>query len=373
VNQTDFVGKVYVGPIQHTVVAGMELMRETRFQQRANGMDGNNLCAPTNVACRTSLAYPVDSYFGGQFNFWNAALDSESKNVAFYASDQMKLNQYFELLGAVRWDRFSTDWEDPGNAMAANRSLQRTDEMFSWRVGGVAHPTPNSSVYVAYGVSFNPAGELGTLSGAANNAASVTLAPERNESIEAGVKVDLLQNRLSVTAAVFRIEKTNLRIPNDPSLPAAQQVLVLDGLARVDGVEVGVAGNLTDRWQIIAGYSHLETEIARTKNLAELGRQLPNAAPDNFTLWTTYAITPAWLIGGGAIYQAETFVNTANTSYVPDYWRFDAMTSYRINPNNTIQLNIYNITDEQYYAQYYQGHAVPASGRYAALSSRARY
>jgi catecholate siderophore receptor len=58
---------------------------------------------------------------------------------------------------------------------------------------------------------------------------------------------------------------------------------------------------------------------------------------------------------------------------VPDYWRFDAMTSYKINPNNTIQLNIYNITDEHYYAQYYAGHAVPAPGRSASLSWRVRF
>jgi catecholate siderophore receptor len=58
---------------------------------------------------------------------------------------------------------------------------------------------------------------------------------------------------------------------------------------------------------------------------------------------------------------------------VPDYWRFDVMTSYKVHKNHTIQLNIYNLTDERYYAQYYSGHAVPASGRYAALSWRAKW
>jgi catecholate siderophore receptor len=336
-------------------------------------MDGNNLCVPANAACRTSLAFPIDTTFGGTFNFWNPANNTDSDNVAFYASDQMKLSQYFELLGAIRWDRFSTTWKDPGNANAATRFLERTDEMLSYRVGGVFHPTPNSSIYVAYGVSYNPSGELGTLSGANNLGASVQAPPERNESIEIGAKVDLLQNRLSVTGAVFQIEKTNMRIANDLSLPADQQVTILDGVAQVRGVEVGVAGNLTDKWQIFAGYSHLDTEIKKTTNLAELGRQIPNAPPDSFSLWTTYQVTPEWLVGGGAFYQNDTFVNAANTSYVPDYWRFDLMTSYKVHKNHTIQLNIYNLTDERYYAQYYSGHAVPASGRYAALSWRAKW
>ena len=133
--------------------------------------------------------------------------------------------------------------------------------------------------------SRNPSAEFGTLSGAANNAASVTLAPERNTSVEVGAKVDLLGNRLSLTGAAFRIEKTNLRVPNDPALPAAQQVLVLDGLARVQGVEFGVAGRVTDQWQVYAGYSYLDSEISETTNLAELGRQLPQTPPHNFTLW----------------------------------------------------------------------------------------
>ena len=47
---------------------------------------------------------------------------------------------------------------------------------------------------------------------------------------------------------------------------------------------------------------------------------------------------------------------------MPGFWRFDAMTSYKIGPKTLLQLNIYNITDELYYAQYYQGHAVPAAG-----------
>jgi catecholate siderophore receptor len=49
------------------------------------------------------------------------------------------------------------------------------------------------------------------------------------------------------------------------------------------------------------------------------------------------------------------------------------MTSYKVHKNHTIQLNIYNLTNELYYAQYYGGHAVPAPGRYASLTWRAKW
>jgi catecholate siderophore receptor len=58
---------------------------------------------------------------------------------------------------------------------------------------------------------------------------------------------------------------------------------------------------------------------------------------------------------------------------VPDYWKVDLMTSYKVAKNATLQFNIYNLTDELYFAQYYQGHAVPASGRWASVSYRVRF
>jgi catecholate siderophore receptor len=369
VNQTDLAGKFYTGSWLHTVSVGLEFAQETRGQQRANGMTASNLCDPTNPLCRTSAYYPVDTNFGGVFNGWNAPNATKSTTAAAYAFDQIKINEYFELLGSVRFDNFDTKYTDFALPIAT-REQSRTDNMTSWRVGGVFHPTKNSSIYAAYGVSFNPSAEFGTLTDTATSTANPLLAPEKNRTIEVGAKADFLNNRLSVTGAIFRIEKTNLRVPDDP---VTQTVLVLDGLARVDGIELGVAGSLTDRWSVFAGYSYLDSEIVRTTNLAELGRELPSTPRNNFTLWSTYAFDPQWTIGGGAIYQSDAFVNTTNTSYVPSFWRFDAMLAYKVTPNSTLQLNVYNIGDELYYAQYYGGHAVPASGRYASLSYRIRF
>ncbi len=374
-NQTDIGGKFYTGSLLHTFSAGLEATRETRYQQRARGVgptgNASNLCNPTQLDCRTSAYYPVDTSFGGFFGGWNTSLSTETTTVAAYAFDQIKINEYFEVLGSIRHDHYKAEFGDPGNATPANRNLSRTDDMTSWRVGGVFHPTKNSSVYAAYGTSFNPSAELGVLSSAVSNAASPLLDPEKNTTIEVGAKADFLNNRLSVTGAIFRIEKTNLRIPSDPSTTTS--ALVLDGLARVDGIELGIAGALTDKWSVFAGYSYLQSEIAKTSNLAELGRELPSTPHNNFNLWTSYAVTQDFTIGGGVQYQDDAFVNTTNTSYVPSFWKFDAMAAYKVTRNSTLQLNVYNIGDAMYYAQYYAGHAVPASGRYASLTYRIRF
>jgi catecholate siderophore receptor len=200
---------------------------------------------------------------------------------------------------------------------------------------------------------------------------SANLPPEQNTTLEFGYKQDVLDGKLSLQAAVFRIEKTNMRIPVDPILN--NLVIVLDGLARVDGVELGIAGKLTDAWQLFLGYSYLRSEIVNTTDRRERGNHLPNTPQQNLSVWTTYDVTPRWTVGGGVTYASDTFVNTQNTSYVPEYYKVDLMTSYKVTKNSTLQLNIYNLNDALYFSQYYQGHAVPASGRWASLTYRVRF
>jgi catecholate siderophore receptor len=366
VNQTDFTGKFDTGVVNHTVATGLELSRETRDQSRTD------LCLATTLACRTSLIDPASGGVAASGFTVVAPNSTLSTNIGAYVSDQMKITRYFEFLSSLRLDRFKTKYDDL-SAATGSQFLERSDDLFSYRFGGVFHPTPDASVYIAYGNSYNPSAELGTLSGAANNAASVTLAPEKNVSYEAGAKVDVLGGMLSLNGAVFRIEKTNLRIPNDPTAATALQFLVLDGLARVDGIELGIVGKLTDKWQIIAGYSYLHSEIVKTSNITEQGNWLPNTPRNNFTFWTTYDVAPKWIVGGGATYQSDAFVNTTNTANVPEFWKLDAMVSYRIDDKSTLQLNVYNLTDTNYFAQYYAGHAVPASGRWASLTYRVRW
>jgi len=40
---------------------------------------------------------------------------------------------------------------------------------------------------------------------------------------------------------------------------------------------------------------------------------------------------------------------------VPDYWKLDAMVSYKVDEKSTLQVNVYNITDKLYYSQYSGG------------------
>jgi catecholate siderophore receptor len=178
------------------LTTGIEVSRETRNQTRTD------LCVPTgataNLACYTSLVNPEAGGVPATGFTVVPGNNTLSTDFAAYVIDQMKITQYFELLGSFRFDRFYTHYVD-ASAAANQNSLKRTDDLPSYRFGAVYHPTPSSSVYFVYGNSYNPAAELGTLSGSPTNAASVTLAPEKNVSYEAGVKADVMNGTLSLT------------------------------------------------------------------------------------------------------------------------------------------------------------------------------
>jgi catecholate siderophore receptor len=375
VNQTDLIGKFDTGIVNHTVATGIEVSRETRNQTRTD------LCVPTSgsgttaspiagtAACYTSLVNPSAGGVPATGATVVAPNHTVSTDVGAYVSDQMKITKYWELLGSVRYDKFHTDYTDLSQAMPAAQYLSSTDTMLGWRYGAVFHPTAVSSIYYASGVSFNPSAELGTLS-----TGTISAAPEKTTSYEVGAKADVLDGgRLSLSGALFRIEKTNMRVPLDPTQTGAAAVQILDGVARSDGYEIGAVGKFTDKWSASVGFTQLWTKLLQTTDLSQLGRQMPNAPPRSLSIWNTYEITSQFTVGGGATYNSDAFANAQNTAYVPAYWKFDAMASYKVDAKSTIQLNIYNITNAFYFAQYYGGQAVPASGRWASLSYRYRW
>jgi catecholate siderophore receptor len=216
------------------------------------------------------------------------------------------------------------------------------------------------------------------LDGAADNPLSAGLAtsdlkPEETVNYELGTKWDVFNNRLSLTGAVFRTEKKNTRILVD-SLTYQNA-----GESRVDGIELGASGKITDKWQVFAGYSYLKSELVDAglngrngvvSAGSNKGNQMPNTPKNTFSLWSTYDITSKLTVGGGAFYVDEVYGDAANTVYVPSYTRYDAMASYKLTKNVDLQLNVQNLTDKTYYDKAYAAHfANQAAGRTALMSA----
>ena len=371
INQTDLRAELATGPLKHTLNVGLELARETREQLRYNllvrSVPGNN--APADLLAPN----PSDEVAGVTRELSNNNTTLQ-RSAGAYVSDQVELTKYVELLGSLRLDRFNTQYA--AHTVATNGAVtdinpKRNDIFANWRAGLVLHPVEATSVYAMYGTSKNPSAEAGTL---ANN--TVILEPEDNRTYELGAKADLLDERLSLSGAVFRVEKLNARTQD----PANTTVIVLGGKHRVDGFNVGVAGQPARWLNLLANYTFMDSEILDTPELLNkflVGQRLQQTPKHSLSLWTTVNPMQGLSLGGGAVYQDVTVANnptseSAALNKVPNFWRFDVVAIYAWR-NTELQLNLNNLTDALYYSEYYAGHAVPADGRSAMLSGRVRF
>lgn len=349
-NQTSLQAYFPTGPVNHALTVGLDLIRENSSNQSRSIDDA--------VPADFSDPDPGTPYTG-TISPNGSRAKSVTDSLALYAFDTIELTDQWAISGGLRWDLFETDYTN-----SSGTEFERSDSVVSYRAGVSYKPLPNGTIYFSYGTSTNPSSEGLTLSDTTDQ-----LKPEESESYELGTKWELFDRKLLVSAAVFRTDKLNARTSTGRGAPQ-----VLDGEERVQGVEIGLAGNITEDWSIFGGYTYLDSEILESASAAEVGNEFANIAPHNVSLWTAYEVTNELELGFGAIYTDRRFANNSNDRELPSYWRFDAMASYEVTENVGVQLNVINLTDELYYDSTHVGqHALVAPGRTFLLSTNFRF
>ena len=286
-------------------------------------------------------------------------------------STTVDLTEQWSVMGGLRYDRFHDDARSVSTTFTNNAvtNFTRTDKTLSYRASLTYKPTKNGSIYVSSGTSFNPSAESLTLAAAANSLNSQNVAPEKNVSYEIGTKWNVLDEKLLLSAAIFRTEKKNGRT-EDPANP--NDFITLNGKARVQGVELGAQGKITREWGVQAGYAYLNGKIVNSANPLEVGQPISSAPKNSANLWTTYSFPSNWDVGAGASYLSSRVVNTTATRRVDGYTVFDAMVAYRVSKSVALRLNVYNLADKVYVLDMYNtgssGHVIPGSGRSATLT-----
>ncbi|VVN79181.1 TonB-dependent receptor [Pseudomonas fluorescens] len=373
VNQTDLSARFDTGFIEHSLVTGIEFSYSDTHNRPyvvTSAAGTSTTCSPRLLASGdcTSLNNPSpgDSW-SGTITEGLAFTDTDTKTAAAYVFDTLKFDEQWSLNLGLRYDNYKTTSSGfATRAPAGNFSRENTSDLVNYQVGLVYKPLPNGSVYAAYSTSSNPGGETSGNGSLELTAANSDLDPERNRNYEIGTKWDFFGDDLSLTAALFRTEKTNARI-DDPDGATTQ---VLDGEQQVNGLELTYAGKITHNWRVYGGYTYMESEVVKTTRPIDEGNHMPSTPRNNFTFWSTYDLMPELTIGAGATFVDSQFGNVANSVEIPSYWRYDAMATYRLSKNIDLQLNVQNLTDERYFDQVLQNHyAHVAAGRTALLST----
>ncbi len=363
-SQINVVASFETGNVQHSFVSGIEVGEESSSPMLYFGSGG-----------LTSITDPVGGSFAGSV-VRRLEVDTRADTVAAYALNTMKLGERWQFVAGTRWDSFDADYFanrfDASRAYAGSEEIAWKDTMTSYRAAVIYKPVEWGTIYLGWGTSFNPTVENMSMldSGRAMSNRNAMLEPEENRSLELGVKWDLLNDMLTLDTALFRIEKTNARVP-DPDFPAFN---MLAGLQRADGFSVHVSGNLSRRISLTGGYMYLDTEeVEGAPGASNQGRPLVQAAKHNFSVWGSYSVTDRWEIGAGARYVDDRLARNTAIRGVPDYWAIDAMVGYSPNNHVALKLNLTNVTNEYYLDQLHTWHVIPGPGRGAVFGVRFTY
>jgi catecholate siderophore receptor len=344
-NQTDLRARFSTGGVEHSLISGLALTRE--HNERKTRTAGNML---------TTLLDPKpNDVFTGAITISPIVGDVTGNSLAAFAFDTVKLGDKFEFNGGLRWDYFDVE-----GINTTGIEVTRIDRMLSWRAGAVYKPRMNGSIYAAYGTSLNP-----SLEGLSYQTSNTAIEPEKTYTFEVGSKWDLLSERLSVSLAGFRVEKSNARtpglLPDDPPQ-------VLEGEQRVYGAELGITGTISRAWTIFAAYTYLDSEILRSNTLAEVGKELLNTPKNSVSIWTSYQLPWKLDLGGGVRFIDDRYGNNTNTRRVGSYSTVDAMASRPLTEHIDLRLNLYNLNNAYYFDRLGGGHLVPGAARSANVS-----
>ena len=361
-SQTDLSFTASTGPVKHVLLAGAELGRQVTDNLRHTGYFTS--LGPNATSYLVHITAPTISV---PVAFRQSATDADNHGIATlaaaYAQDQLEISSHVQAVVGIRFDRFDVDFLNK----RTSTEFSSRDNLVSPRVGIIIKPAEPASIYASYSLAHVPrAGEqLSSLS-----LTNQSLDPEKFVNYEIGAKWDL-RPQLSVTAAFYRLTRTNVVVP-DPT--DASRSLLVDG-QRTRGLEIGVIGRIAPAWSVVGGYARQEGEITSTLSAtARAGAKVAQLPAHTLSLWNRYDVAQRWGIGVGIIHSADMFTSTDNTVVLPAFTRLDGAVFLRLTPAMTGQMNIENLLDESYFA-YSNGNnnITPGSPRAVRVSLTTRF
>ncbi|OUY05588.1 TonB-dependent receptor [Acinetobacter populi] len=357
-NDTNLVSQFNTGLIEHALVTGIGFTQED-YTLTSGGYlydsNGNALSKPNMDV------YNPDNYWHGATNFRKTGVTDGTLNIySAYVLDTMKFGPQWLFNLGVRYDHTDAKYKSfsysttTGAEVLANRTTSdQKDNLVSYNAGLTFKPTENSSLYIAYSNAQKPTSYAASATCATGTTCDVD--PEEAVNYEVGAKWQANPDIL-LSAAIFRNEQNKVRVSD----PSNTTTYALDGKNHVDGVELGAVGKILPQWDISASVAYMKGEydqsIADSVNDADYkeGTEMTNIPKVSGSLWTTYALNPAWKIGYGLTYQGKTYLSDVSaTSTVrgesDDYLLHNASVTYTYNQDLSFNLIGKNLSNEKYF------------------------
>ncbi|MDE2411946.1 MAG: TonB-dependent siderophore receptor [Sphingomonadales bacterium] len=380
--------------IRHTLLLGFSGGRETASLNR---LQFYNCARTTNVATScTSLNLniynPVHNAALDVANFplFDPAKPSDlnwryttQNSLGFYGSDFIEFSDMFKAMVGLRYANERQTIAD--KRITTFKPVEKKDTKFLPLAGLLFQPVRHVSFYTSYSTSFVP------VAASSQDVFGMNpFKPTEATSIEGGVKTELFNRRLNVTAAYFDIKKKNTlntfncltlaqlnaaitagtyTAPADAPRDTAGNLIPGSGTCsnqlggeRARGMEIELNATPLPNWQITGGYAHTVGRVTSSNIAGQTGALLTNSPRDAINLWTRYDIEEGPLedlgVGLGVSYigKRHGLLPTAAVDARPEngtlplkgYTVVDLGLYYKVGDHLDLTLKASNLFDERY-------------------------
>ncbi|GHC86078.1 ligand-gated channel [Pseudorhodoferax aquiterrae] len=263
---THVQARLSTGVVQHLLLAGFDYSngRTTdEFPYATPMVSPLNLYAP--VYARIPVTPSANPYVD--------RIPSTQRGL--YLQDQIKWDKWVVTAG-LRHDSADTSGTRTfTNDNSRVSAYQNNNSATTGRLGAVYLFENGWAPYANYATSFSP--EIG------KDVSGAPLKPSKGRQVEAGVRYQPADRRLSSTASVFELVRTNVST-TAPNVPGE---VIQTGEVRSRGLELEARADLSSNVSLVAQYTWLDTEITRS-NDGDLGLSQMSAPRHNASVWTKY-------------------------------------------------------------------------------------
>jgi outer membrane receptor for ferric coprogen and ferric-rhodotorulic acid len=273
----------------------------------------------------------------------NGDYETNQRQSGAYLASRFKPTDDLSIILGTRVSTFKYDDKSDYYVDADTRTSYEQHGVVTPYAGVVYDLDDTYSVYASYTSIYQPQ----TVKQQNLN----TLDPVEGASYEGGLKGEYLGGRLNASLALFRIEQDNVAEYVGTTLTGIDYYKPIKG-ATTKGIELEVAGELSEGWNLSAGYTYARTRDKEDQRI--YGYPLATTKPEHVArLFTSYRLTGdlnRLTIGGGVSWQSQ-FYGQAWGPYdlkQGAYTLVDAMARYDFNEHLSASLNAKNLFDKEY-------------------------
>jgi catecholate siderophore receptor len=382
-SQFNLFWQVSTGSIDHQLLFGVEFSDE----EVDNGV--YNITNTTDSNCLTSgrrgvsesycllnatgdVSENSQSIIGRSIERGDSDSLFSAQTLAAYIMNTATINDQWKVFFGLRQD--TIDYSNDVVSREVPLDYAYKDDFYNGHIGVVYSITDDANIYASYSTATNINGgesDLGAncgyggLCGDPDQAAAAD--PELVENLEIGTKWSLLDEKLFLAASWFQVTKSDVM----ESVGDAYSTLgtLNTGKNRVDGIELAMNGNITDKLSVQVSAAKMQSEVLASVDEGNVGLALSNFSRESFYVQLRYQPTESFAFGGDFTYKGEMYggqpdsaasYDTEISDYnivVPNYSVINLFANYSVSDAMTLRLNIGNVTDKEYWTAAYRSGA----------------